>query len=72
MIPATLERRAWIEATWAERNVYADHLNAERMEAWEARRVLILEADMPVSIPRLPEAKIEQPNVSPIRRVSAR
>jgi hypothetical protein len=37
MTAAEIERRATVEEIWASRNVWADHLNALRRRAWEAR-----------------------------------
>lgn len=56
MSNANLDRRAQVEAIWAERLVHADALNAERLAQWESRKALIFERDLPVSIPKLPKA----------------
>lgn len=81
--PATLEHRAQIEAIWAERLVYADSLNAERRAKWEARKAVLFERDLPISVPKCPESKADPvttsgraparaANVSPLRTASHR
>lgn len=78
MTIASLARRAWIESAWAERLVYADSLNEERLAGWESRRALILEADIPVSVAKRLAMKPSHgqmttpANVSPIRKASLR
>lgn len=49
-----LERRAQVEEFWAARGVYTDFMNAKRRADWEARKALLFECDMPISIPKMP------------------
>lgn len=53
-----LERRAQVEEFWAARGVYADSLNVKRRADWEARKALLLECDLAISVPKMPPTKI--------------
>lgn len=45
--PAAMELQARIEEAWGERNARSALANTARLSAWEAKRPLILERDLP-------------------------